>query len=66
MVARLAEVLATSGRANNLAILLVEQNLAFALATADRYAVLKLGSIVATGQSSDADAAPKIDELMQV
>ena len=44
----------------NAAIFLVEQNLEFALATADRFVVLNGGRIVETGDTGDADAASKI------
>jgi len=42
MVTRLREVLTQERRARGLAIVLVEQNVDFALALADRYAVLKV------------------------
>lgn len=57
MVRRMAEVLRQSQREHGTAILLVEQNLAFALSVADRYAVLKLGEIVEQGAAGDATAA---------
>ena len=44
----------------NAAIFLVEQNLEFALATANRFVVLNGGRIVETGDTGDADAASKI------
>lgn len=44
----------------NAAIFLVEQNLEFALATADRFVVLNGGRIVETGDTGDADAASNI------
>lgn len=42
------------------AILLVEQNVQFAVAVADRYALLKLGEIVETGDARGANAAHDI------
>jgi branched-chain amino acid transport system ATP-binding protein len=57
MVRRMAEVLRQSQRENGTAILLVEQNLGFALSVADRYAVLKLGEIVEQGAAGDPTAA---------
>jgi branched-chain amino acid transport system ATP-binding protein len=56
MVRRMAEVLQQCQREEGTAILLVEQNLAFALSVADRYAVLKLGEIVEEGTAKDAAA----------
>ncbi len=48
VIARLADVLRAQRDAGT-AILLIEQNIAFALAVADRYAVLARGEIVAAG-----------------
>jgi branched-chain amino acid transport system ATP-binding protein len=42
-------------------ILLIEQNVAFALAVTNRYAVLKLGEIVDRGSAGEADAATRIN-----
>lgn len=47
-------------------ILLVEQNVGFALAVADRYAVLKRGAIVVEGATSDAGAAEAIRAQLRV
>lgn len=54
MIRRMAEVVRRTQRDEGTAILLVEQNLAFALSVADRYAVLKLGEIVEEGAAGDA------------
>lgn len=56
MITRLAEVLAEERRGSGLTVLLVEQNVRFALGLADRYAVLKLGTVVETGRTADAAA----------
>jgi len=40
---------------------LVEQNVDFALALADRYAVLKVGAVVETGRTSDAGARESVE-----
>ncbi len=46
------------------AIFLVEQNLGFALAAADRFAVLSGGRIIEAGDADDRDAAAKIERHM--
>ncbi|MEM9221890.1 MAG: ABC transporter ATP-binding protein [Pseudomonadota bacterium] len=56
MIDRMAEVLKQAREETGTAILLVEQHLDFALSIADRYAILKLGSIVEEGMATDADA----------
>ena len=61
MVTRLREVLMEERRATGLAIVLVEQNVDFALALADRYAVLKVGAVVETGRTADAGARERIE-----
>jgi len=50
VIERLAEVLRAERDGAGTAILLVEQNVNFALSIADRYAVLKLGEIVEQGR----------------
>jgi branched-chain amino acid transport system ATP-binding protein len=47
-------------------MLLVEQNVGFALAVADRYAVLKRGAIVIEGAAGDAGAAEAIRAQLRV
>jgi len=66
MVERVANVLKAARRDLGVAILLVEQNLDFALSIADRYAVLKLGEIVDRGNISDDNAKNKIRTYLQV
>ena len=66
MVERVANVLKEARRDLGVAILLVEQNLDFALSVADRYAVLKLGEIVDQGNVSDDNAATHIRSYLQV
>jgi ABC-type branched-subunit amino acid transport system ATPase component len=51
VISKVGEVLRRERESRGLSILLVEQNAAFALALADRYAVLKLGQVVASGQT---------------
>jgi branched-chain amino acid transport system ATP-binding protein len=56
MVTRLSEVLAQERRAHGVTVVLVEQNVGFALALADRYAVLKMGTVVESGRAGSAGA----------
>lgn len=60
VIDRLAAALAAERERSGVAMLLVEQHIGFALAVADRWAVLKLGEIVDSGSSRDADAASRI------
>ena len=53
MIEQMAKVLRQTREENGTAVLLVEQNLAFALTVADRYAVLKLGEIVEQGSAEE-------------
>ena len=66
VVDRLAALLIAHRRDHGTAILLVEQNVAFALATADRFAVLTSGEVVERGETRDAGAAVRIQQHMQV
>jgi len=47
-------------------LLLIEQNVPFALKVADRYAVLKQGEIVDQGNAKDEEAAGSIFEHLRV
>ena len=62
VIARLADVLRAQRDAGT-AILLIEQNIAFALAVADRYAVLARGEIVDQGDAEPEAAARIADPL---
>jgi branched-chain amino acid transport system ATP-binding protein len=66
IVQRLADVLRAERAAKQVAILLVEQNVRFAGAVADRYAVLKRGEIVDAGRMGDAEAASRIAAQLTV
>lgn len=59
-IGRLAAALRSERDQSGTAMLLVEQNVAFALAVSDRYAVLKMGEIVDQGFAADADAPSRI------
>jgi ABC-type branched-subunit amino acid transport system ATPase component len=61
MIARLQDVLAHERRAHGVTVVLVEQNVGFSLALADRYAVLKVGSVVESGSAADAGARKRIE-----
>ena len=62
VIARLADVLRAQ-RDEGTAILLIEQNIAFALAVADRYAVLARGEIVDEGAATMEAASHIADQL---
>lgn len=66
VVERLAGVLQAERRAHGTAMLLVEQNVAFALAVADRFAVLASGEVVDRGEAGDAAATARIERHMVV
>jgi branched-chain amino acid transport system ATP-binding protein len=65
MVERLRSVLLAE-RASGLSMLVVEQHVAFALALADRYAVLKLGEIVDSGLAKAPDAQARVIDHLAV
>ena len=66
IIERLAEALGAERKRTGVAMLLVEQNVRFALAVADRWAVLKLGEIDDEGGSGDGDAASRIADHLSV
>jgi branched-chain amino acid transport system ATP-binding protein len=66
VIATLTEVLAEERRAHGLTVVLVEQNVGFALALADRYAVLKGGAVVETGLASDAGARDHVERHLVI
>ena len=66
VVDRLAGVLTAQRRDHGTAMLLVEQNVAFALSIADGFAVLNSGVVVERGAASDAVAMAEIDQHMRV
>ena len=55
-----------SASARGTAILVVEQNVPFAFAVADRYAVLKLGEIADDGVAGDGLAAARVQDQLRV
>lgn len=60
VIHRLAEALQWERTRNGTTILLIEQNVPFALEVADRYAVLKQGEIVDHGNAKDEGAAATV------
>jgi branched-chain amino acid transport system ATP-binding protein len=66
VILRLADVLRTEKQTGGAAIVLVEQNVRFALSLADRYAVLARGEIVAEGAASATDAEGQVADHLAV
>ena len=66
IIERLAEALAVQRERTGVAMLLVEQNVRFALNVADRWAVLKLGEIDDEGKSDAHNAAARIADHLSV
>lgn len=66
VVDRLAGVLTALRRDQGTAMLLVEQNVAFALSVADEFAVLNSGAVIERGAASDAEAVTEIEQHMRV
>ncbi len=66
IIERLAEALSAQRTRTGVAMLLVEQNVRFALQVVDRWAVLKLGEIDDQGRSDAPDAAARITEHLSV
>jgi len=66
VITRLQSILAEECRAEGIAIVLVEQNIGFALAIADRYAVLKVGAVVETGGAADEGARECIERHLVI
>jgi branched-chain amino acid transport system ATP-binding protein len=60
VIERICTVLQTERHLGEIAMLIVEQNVAFALKTADRYAVLERGELVEQGRTDAPDAGPTI------
>jgi ABC-type branched-subunit amino acid transport system ATPase component len=66
VIERLATALRAQRDEANVSILLIEQNVKFALAVADRYAVLKLGEIVDRGKVGGAELEGRITDQLSV
>lgn len=66
VVLRVADVLRAANKELGISVLLVEQNLRFALSVADRYAILKLGEIVETGKVTGPEMVPSLASHLQI
>ena len=66
VITRLAAALRGERDSHGTAMLIVEQNVGFALAVADRYAVLKRGVVVVEGATGDPGAAEAIRSQLRV
>jgi ABC-type branched-subunit amino acid transport system ATPase component len=66
VIERLAAVLRAERDESKASILIIEQNVKFALSVADRYAVLKLGEIVDRGDIGGADVERRITDQLSV
>jgi ABC-type branched-subunit amino acid transport system ATPase component len=66
LIERLAGALREERARSGTAILLIEQNVRFALSIADGYAVLKRGEIVDRGRVGEGDAERRINEHLSV
>jgi ABC-type branched-subunit amino acid transport system ATPase component len=66
MVNRMAQILRSTTEKNGVTILLVEQNLPFALSVADRYAILKIGEIVEEGDVAHADTPAALERHLRI
>jgi branched-chain amino acid transport system ATP-binding protein len=60
VIERIAGVLQAERKASNIAMLIVEQNVAFALKTADRFAILERGELAEEGRTDAAGAQAMI------
>ena len=60
VIERISGVLQAERRTAQIAMLIVEQNVAFALKTADRYAVLERGELAEQGRTDEAGAQARI------
>jgi branched-chain amino acid transport system ATP-binding protein len=66
VIDRLADALLWERNRHGTTLLLIEQNVPFALKVADRYAVLKQGEIIDHGDAKDETAAASIFEHLRV
>lgn len=66
VISRLAEVFRAERERSGVAVLLIEQNVPFALSIADRYAVLNVGEIVDQGNPQDSGSRQRIDQHLSI
>lgn len=60
VIERISRVLQAERKASSIAMLIIEQNVEFALRTVDRFAVLELGELGAQGRADAPDARERI------
>lgn len=60
VIARLADALVWERRRHGTAMLIIEQNIPFALKVSDRFMILKKGEFVDSGRSDESGAADKV------
>ena len=66
VIDRIAGVLQAERRASNIAMLVVEQNVAFALKTADRFAILDRGELAEQGRTNEPGMQARILDRLGV
>ena len=66
VIERISGVLQAERRASSLAMLIVEQNVGFALKTADRYAIVERGELADQGDTSTPGAHERIIDMLGV
>ena len=66
MIERVSKILQAARETMGTSILLVEQNVGFALGIADRYAILKLGEIAEEGEVKNANVVETVREHLSV
>lgn len=66
VIERVSDMLTSARATTGAAILLVEQNVSFALGVADRYAILKLGEIAETGDAKNSGTLEMVREHLSV
>lgn len=66
VIERISGVLQAERKSSSLAMLIVEQNVGFALKTADRYAVLERGELIDQGQTHVQNAHARIINMLGV
>lgn len=66
VIERISGVLQAERKSSSLAMLIVEQNVGFALKTADSYAVLERGELVDQGKTTAPDSHARIIDLLGV
>jgi branched-chain amino acid transport system ATP-binding protein len=66
VISRLADVFRAERERSGVAVLLIEQNVPFALSIADRYAVLNVGEIVDQGVPAGPGSRARIDQHLSI